>query len=315
MTLFISTNNKMNKSLPQIIAIIGPTASGKTALAVDLARSFNGEIISADSRQVYRGLDIGTGKDLAAYGRGKNFVQYHLIDVASFRRRFTIYDYQRLAQRAIIDILKRGKVPIVVGGSGLYLDALLRGYVLPESKLNIDQQKALRAKIASWSFTKLKNTLQKIDPITYRTIDLANRRRVERAVEIYYLTGQAKSSQTKVKAQYNVLWLGVERPLPRLRQLISQRLTSRFRTGLITEVKKLHQQGLSWKRCAELGLEYALVARHLQGELTRQELGAKLEADIYRFAKRQLTWWRRYDDIVWVKNKSEAMKEIKKFLK
>jgi len=305
----------MNQILPQIIAIIGPTASGKTALAVSLARLFNGEIISADSRQVYRGLDIGTGKDIVVYGRGKNAVQYHLIDVASFRRRFTVYNYQILARRAIADIIKKGKTPIVVGGSGLYLDALLRGYVLPESNLNPDQQKALRAKITTWSDTKLQKELKKVDPLTFQTIDLANRRRVERAVEIYYLTGQAKSAGQSAKQQYEVLWLGIEIAPETMRSRIETRLDQRLRAGLIAEVRRLHADGLSWRRCAELGLEYSFVASHLRGELSRTALREQLAIAIYRFAKRQLTWWRRYDDIIWVKNVSEAKREIKKFLK
>ena len=183
----------------KVLVIVGPTSSGKTKLAVRLARRFGGEIVSADSRQVYRGMDIGTGKDLGDYGR----VPYHLIDVASPKKQFTVAEYQRRAYRAIDDILKRGRLPIVCGGTGLYVTALTEGYVLPQNQKSKIKNQKLRKKLEKLNLEQLLGKLKTVDPATYRVVDKKNRRRVQRALEIFYLTGRPKSEQTtKQKPPY-----------------------------------------------------------------------------------------------------------------
>ena len=242
--------------MQKFIVIVGPTASGKTKFAVNLARKFNGEIVSADSRQVYRGMDIGTGKDLSEYGyhstltrppatlsrgergttsitspRGRGQgegIPYHLIDIVSPRTNFTLAQYQKLAYRAIEDILRRGRVPILVGGTGLYVQAVVDGYVLPAAP----PDKKLRARLARLSPKKLCAKLKKLDPATYRVIDKNNRRRLERAIEICLATGIPLSKQREKQAPpYEVLMLGIAVPQAQLYGRIDKRLQERLRQG------------------------------------------------------------------------------------
>jgi tRNA dimethylallyltransferase len=295
--------------LQKIVALVGPTASGKTKLAVRLASRFGGEIVSADSRQVYRGLDIGSGKDLDEYFcRGKQ-IPYHLIDVVSSRTVFTVNDFQRRAYRAIADIDSRSKLPIIVGGSGLYVDAVVRGYDFGASHTK-KEVALVRQKIAYWSDRKLLTQLQKKDPEVYDNIDRQNRRRVERALERSLLGGAPKGS----KKPYQALWLGIETSGCDLRIRIEKRLKSRLNQGLIEEVERLHTQGVSWRRLDEFGLEYRFVAQYLQGMIDKQELLTLLATAIYQFSRRQLTWFRRNPDIKWIKSYTEAEKLVGEFL-
>lgn len=309
---------------PPVVVVVGPTAAGKTKLAVALVRRFGGEIVSADSRQVYRGLDIGSGKDLAAYGgktksvkrKTKNqSVPFHLIDVCSPRRQFTVAEYQRLANRAIDDILRRGKLPIVCGGSGLYVDAILYGLQFPKLRITDYAFRKLRVRIQQLSARALLARLQRVDPATYAVIDRRNRRRVERALEIYYATGAPKSAQqAKTAPPYQFLVLGVGLPKADLRQRIARRLARRMRQGMIAEVRKLHRQGVTWQRLDALGLEYRWVSRYLRGQVDRQTMEAALLRDIKQFARRQLVWWRRNPRIYWVATRAQAYALTRQFL-
>jgi len=283
----------MTRQLPPLLVIIGPTASGKTRLAVEIARLVDGEIVSADSRQVYKGLDIGSGKDRASYGR----VPVHLLDVASPRRVFTLAQYQRLARRAIADIHQRGKLPILCGGSGLYVDSITKGLSLPSSKPDAK----LRKLLASKTLPQLLIQLKKLDAAAYKSIDRHNRRRIERAIETLTHTKKPLAESRKVnQIPYRVVTIGLTVPLDKLRRRIRQRLKLRMKQGLVTEVRKLHRQGISDKRLLSLGLEYAWVTRYLRGELTRAEMEAGLTHAIYQFARRQMTWFRRDSSIRWI---------------
>ncbi|MFA5048860.1 MAG: tRNA (adenosine(37)-N6)-dimethylallyltransferase MiaA [Patescibacteria group bacterium] len=298
----------------KLIAIIGATATGKTKLAVTLARKFGGEIISADSRQVYRGMDIGTGKDLSEYQEGGRPVPYHLIDVVSPKTSFNLAKHKKAADRAIKNIQQAGRLPFLVGGTGLYAEAVIYGYQLPQSDLK--KQASARTRLNKLTLLQLLVKLKKIDSATYKIIDRKNRRRVQRALEIYYETGQIKSAQQKaVKPGYEVLILGVNYPLQKIYQKIDRRLASRLEEGMIKEVKRLRRTGVSWKRLEEFGLEYRYVARYLRGQISQQQLIEELKNAIHHFAKRQLTWFRRNKDIVWISNKKEAEKAIKEFIK
>jgi tRNA dimethylallyltransferase len=314
----------MKKISKKLIVVLGPTATGKTKLAVFLASKFNGEIISADSRQVFRGMDIGTGKDLADYvvnqGRKKVTIPHYLIDVVSPQTEFNVAKYQRLAYQAIEDILSRGKLPILVGGTGLYLDAVIYGYDFvsqPTKKELIE----VRKKLDKLNLKQLLKKLEKIDPETFKVIDRDNRRRVQRALEIYYQTGQRKSElNSKKKPDYESLILGIKFPLEEIYQKISRRLRERIAEGMIKEVKKLHDRGVSWQRLDDFGLEYRYVSRYLRGIITKEEMLEQLEREIRRFSKRQLTWFKRNKEIIWPAGNSlkekiaQAEKKVKKFI-
>jgi tRNA dimethylallyltransferase len=298
----------MNKINNKVIIILGPTSSGKTKLAVRLAKKFNGEIVSADSRQVYRGMDIGTGKDLKEYGK----VKHHLLDIASPKGQFSLAKYQKLAYRAINNILARGRVPIICGGTGLYISALVDGYVLPQAKPNL----SLRKRMAKMNSRQLLLKLKQIDPQTYKIIDQNNRRRVERALEIYYQTGKPKSAQMeKQPPPYWFLIIGPSLSREILRSRIEKRLKQRLeKEGMIKEIKKLHRQGVSWRRLEEFGLEYRWVSRFLQKKIDYQTMLNELSRAIKDFAKRQATWFRRDGRILWIKDYKTAEKLVKEFL-
>ncbi|MFA6593762.1 MAG: tRNA (adenosine(37)-N6)-dimethylallyltransferase MiaA [Candidatus Buchananbacteria bacterium] len=334
----------MKKKRRQLVVILGPTATGKTKLAVALARKFNGEIISADSRQVYRGMDIGTGKDLREYvftgsavkslksanlgpkGRSGRAIlgrrtagkaPYHLIDIIQPMTPFNVAKYQKLAYQAIDDVLSRGKVPILCGGTGLYIDAVIKGYKFSGAKgLAEGELKALRNKLDKLSLPQLLARLKKIDPATYKKIDQKNRRRVQRALEIYYATGRKKSVGDRlVKPDYNLLVIGLKFPLEEIYRRIDSRLETRIKEGMIKEIKKLRRQGVSWKRLEEFGLEYRYVSRYLRGFIGYDEMLEWLKNEIHHFAKRQLTWFKRNPDIVWVSDYPAAQNKVENFLK
>jgi len=310
-----ANNRKKVKNKPKILVILGPTSSGKTTMGVKLALAFNGEIISADSRQVYRGMDIGTGKDLGEYKVGKKLVKYHLIDVADPKEQFDVAHYQCLARRAIDDILQRKKLPIIVGGSGLYLQALVDNYNLTHIKPNL----TVRTKLEKLSVSQLFNRLEKIKPnfaARLNNSDRNNPRRLARYLEIAQGGGTINLKQ---ESPYDFLILGLTWPNQVLRERSIQRLLVRLeKEGLIFEVHHLHQQGISWERLESFGLEYRFVAQHLLGQLSYNELVEKLGIALYHFAKKQLTWFKRWErqgqKIKWVKKLEVAKRTVQQWL-
>ncbi len=302
--------NLMGRGNSKIIAVVGPTATGKTMLAAALARKFNGEIVSADSRQVFRGMDIGTGKDLKDYGE----VPYHLIDVAVPTTKYNVAKYQKAANRAIADILGRGRLPIICGGTGLYADAVIYGYQFAEA--SAIKTKAIRTKLDKSPLSRLLASLKKADPETYDKIDKNNRRRVQRALEIYLVTGKKKSdTDRKIEPQYDVLVLGVKFPLEEIYRRIDKRLGDRLKEGMVGEIEALRKAGVSWKRLDEFGLEYRYISRYLRGQMAFDEAKERLKNEIHHFAKRQLTWFNRNKDIKWISKMKEAEKLVKDFIK
>ncbi|MBD3299875.1 MAG: tRNA (adenosine(37)-N6)-dimethylallyltransferase MiaA [Candidatus Moranbacteria bacterium] len=299
---------------PKVIVILGPTSCGKTKLAVDLAYKLNGEIISADSRQVYKGLDIGTGKDLKEYSfidpktQKKVEIKYHLIDVADPGKQFNLFDYKKLAQKAINDVISRGKLPFVVGGTGLYIDSLVFNFDLGLEK----KDNNLRIKLNRSTIKALQKRLKKIDKKNrfYGSIDLANKRRVIRAIEIL-----EKNSGLPAKTPpiYDFLILGIKYSIKKIRKRIKIRLKERLEEGLIEEVEGLIKNNLSQSRLEELGLEYKYIPKYLNGELKKKELIEILWTKNGQYAKRQLTWFKRNKNIHWVKNQKEAKKLIEEF--
>lgn len=272
------------------IVILGPTAAGKTSLAVSVARETGGEILSVDSRQVYRGLDIGSGKDLREYGD----VPHHLIDVTDLSSEYSLFDFQRDFRVALETLRSRRVLPVAVGGTGLYLDAAIRDYDLQE----VPPNPALRSELEGLSLDELAVRLLSLKTSVHNRTDLVERERLLRAIEIAeYRNGSGGNpgrpglpGKTKT---LRPLVLGVRFERPELRERIRSRLEERIREGLVDEVRKLHEKGASWERLERLGLEYRFTARYLQGDWkTEREWSDVLFREICRFAKRQETWFR-----------------------
>lgn len=277
---------------PKVIVIVGPTASGKSDFAVELARRIGGEVVSADSRQVYTGLDIGTGKITEKEMRG---VPHHMLDVASPRRVFTAHDYVRKARPILADIIRRGKVPIICGGTGFYIDALLGRIQLPDTPASPALRKELKAKTAP----ELYETLRKLDPRRAESIDRHNPARLIRAIEIATALGSVPPMKIQ-PLPYDVVWFGVCTPEASWRAAVRVRLLSRMKAGMLNEARQLHAEGLSYRRMEELGLEYRHLARLLKGEVSESAMLEALERDIVRYGKRQRTYLRKNKHIVWL---------------
>ncbi len=275
----------------RIIAVCGPTAVGKSALAIRLARRFRGEIISADSRQVYRGLDVGTGKVTKREMAG---VPHHMIDVADPKKRFSVVEFQKRGREKIAAIFSRGHIPIICGGTGFYISALVDNIVFPD----VPPNPKLRAALAKKSVTALFKMLKKLDPFRAATIDTHNKRRLIRAIEIARVLGSVPNPPHYSRNRKTLL-IGITLPQEKLREKIHNRLSTRIRAGMIAEAKKLHREGLSWKRMEELGLEYRYLARFLKHEISKAEMIRQLEIKIWHYARRQMTWFRRDKRIEW----------------
>lgn len=292
----------------ELVVIAGPTACGKSELAVRLAKIFNGEIVSADSRQVYKGLDIGSGKITKAHMRG---VPHYLLDVASPRRKFSVVQFQKLALKKIYNIQRRNKLPFLVGGTGFYIQSVVEKTSFPAVGPNAKLRKELSGKSTHELFLILK----KLDPQRARSIDPKNPRRLMRAIEIVKTTNKpVPALNNSTPTHENILQLGVKKSGKELHAAIRKRLIERLAKGMVTEVRKLHRLGLSWKRLEELGLEYRFVAQYLQQKLTYQEMIATIQKEIEHFAKRQMTWFKKDKRIHWIRNYQEAQVLVKKFL-
>ncbi len=290
---------------PKIITILGPTAAGKTDLSIRLAKEFNGEIVSADSRQVYKEMDIGTGKVTPEETQG---IPHYLIDVVEPQEKFNVVQFQELAYEAIDKILKKDKLPFLVGGSPFYLYSIVDGYVFP----GVEPKPELRDKLQEKSADKLFKQLKKLDPDRAQEIEKNNKRRVIRSIEIAKELGEVPDLENKPR--YDCLLLGIKHSREELKQRIAERLETRFDKGMIQEVKELHQKRVSWEKLEDFGLEYRWIARFLQDKITKEEMKESLQKDIEHFAKRQMTWFKKDDRIHWIKNKEQAETLIKEFL-
>jgi tRNA dimethylallyltransferase len=279
-------------SKPKIIVVCGPTATGKSDYAVTLAKKTSGEIISADSRQVYKGLDIGSGKITKKEMRG---VPHHLLDVVSPKKVFTVEQFQKLGKKALTDILKRGHTPIICGGTGFYIDALVYESNFPA----VPPNKALRTQLEKKSVEELFELVQQKDPERSDTIDNKNKVRLIRALEIIDVIG--KVPEVKKESPYYIEWIGLDFPDEILKERIHNRLLARIKKGMLKEVHNLHENGLSWKRMRELGLEYRFMADYLTGKISKEEMITLLETAIWHYAKRQRTWFKRNKEIKWIK--------------
>jgi len=271
------------------IVVCGPTASGKTRLAARIARAVGGEVLSADSRQVYRGMDIGTGKDLCEYGEAGSgdFVPYHLIDIADPRDIYTLYDYQRDFYRAFGDVSGRGRLPVVAGGSGLYIEAVLKGYRIPPVPENVDFRKSMMGE----SREVLLDMLRDESPRAFARTDVSTKKRIVRALEVARF-GDIGGADPDDFPRIDPLILYVVWDRAELRARIEQRLRERLDAGLIDEVRRLISAGIAPGRFALFGMEYKHAARYIGGEVSYEDMAAQLLQDIFHLAKRQDTWFR-----------------------
>jgi len=269
-----------------LLTILGPTASGKTRLAVALASELNGEIISADSRQVFRGMDIGSGKDLHEYGD----VPYHLIDILESGAEFSVFAFQRLFREAFEGIAGRGRLPLLCGGTGLYLDAVLRGYHM----LEVPEDATLRADLEKRSADELAALLRELRPGQHNTSDLLERSRTVRAIEIARYEREHSSYQDALP-DIRSLTIGLRWERSELRRRITERLRLRLESGMIEEVQRLHEEGVAWERLDYYGLEYRYIGAFLQGKMNRNDMFQKLNSAIHDFAKRQENWFKKME--------------------
>ncbi len=304
--------------MDKLLVILGPTATGKTDLALRLTEFTpysdtvlaQGELVSADSRQVYKGLDIGTGK-LPSSGRWKieagrwivNGIPIHMYDVVDPKRQYTVADYVKDANAVIADMVKRGKLPIVVGGTGLYLKALLYGL----SNLVVPVDKNLKDKLEKLSLKQLQEKLQEAFPAKWKGLnesDRENPRRLVRAIELAAtpLKGRlSRSPSTSLRvARNDILKIGLTAPREVLYQRVDEKVLSRIKQGMIEEAEQLHKSGLTYKRMRQLGLEYGVLADYLAGCIkSEEELIKTLQGKIHGYVRRQLTWFKKEQDVFW----------------
>ncbi len=312
----------------KIIAVVGPTASGKSELAVQIAKKFNGEIISCDSRQIYKGMDIGTGK---VEGKWKKIssvksqvsgvksqlflykgVPHHCIDFVDPKKQYSVSLFQSAAQKALSEIRQRGHLPILCGGTGLWIDAVINNQKIPEVKPNAK----LRRQLEKIPLEELYLKLKQLDPDRAAVIDWHNPRRLIRALEIVLTTGKPVPPlpTTHYPLLTTVLYLGLYPGQDELYKKIDLRLKERLDQGMIKEIQKLHNQGLSWKKLEAFGLEYKYISLYLQKKLTQTELLSQLSLAIKHYAKRQMTWFRKNEGIVWMEDPGQITKLVRNFL-
>lgn len=292
----MAKNNAL-KDKSKVIIIIGPTASGKSDLAIKLAKKLKTEIISADSRQVYRGMDIGTGK---VTKKDQKAVKHHLLDVADPKKQFTASDFKIFGDKALKKIFEKGKIPIITGGTGFYIDILLDRMAISP----VPPNKRIRAELEKQSAEQLFNRLLRIDPKRSANIDRHNKRRLIRALEIIITTGKpVPSLDTKhqiLNKKLELLWLGINPGKDILLKNIESRLEKRLKQGMIQEVKKLYGRGVSWKQLNNFGLEYRWISRYLRNFIPYNGMRNNLLKDIVKYSKRQMTWFKRNKDINWL---------------
>lgn len=307
--------------LPKIVAVLGPTASGKTNLGVFLAKNLNGEIINFDSRQIYKKMKIGTAKPDGVWEKGEfgecyivNGVPHHLMDIVGPDKEYTVADFKRSAVRIIDDILKRKKLPILVGGTGLYFWTVIENLDIPSVKPN----NSLRQGLVEKPLEELVKMLQSFDPKSALKIDLKNPRRVLRALEVVLGSGESFVDQTTKSALlYDVLQIGIEWPLVKLRERIDTRADKQMTDGFVEEVKNLLVKNYSWDLPSMSSIGYKQMGEYLQNKITLENAVELLKIATRHYAKKQITWFKRDKRIVWLQGPDQiaAEKLVVDFLK
>lgn len=315
--------------MKKLLVILGPTATGKTDLALTLAKKLDGELVSCDSRQVYTGLDIGTGKEPGTSVKGQvlrvkkekgfweiNGIKIRMYDVADPKVGYTVKDYVDQAEKVVEDILTRGKLPIIVGGTGLYLKALLNG--LPNLSFPVDFK--LRAELEGLGKLELQQRLQALSPARWESLnksDRQNPRRLLRSIELVSMNpynNTIKNLKLKIK-DYDLLKIGLTAPRKILQKRIFIRLLARINQGMVEEAESLYRNGLTFARMKELGLEYGMLIDLLEGKIKRKQFVEKLAIKIGQYAKRQITWFKKEKDVNWFDITSQNWgKEVEKLV-
>jgi len=298
----------------KLLVILGPTASGKSDLAIKIAKKFNGEVISADSRQVYKGMDLGTGKVEKDQQKSKFYysenIRHHLLDIIKPTQYFSVYNYQKLALKAIKDILKRKKLPILCGGTGFYISSVIENWQF--TKIKPDWK--LRKSLEQLSNEELLKQLEKIDPERAKEVDPKNKRRIIRALEIALKLGKVPKL-IKKPLKMDILILGIKKEKEELKELIKKRLEKRLEKGMIEEVKRLKKEGVPSSKLESFGLEYRWINRFLEKKISYEEMIKSLYKEILKYAKRQMTWFKKMKNVFWIKTEKEAYQLVKDWLK
>ena len=298
----------------KLIVILGPTAVGKTRFAVKLANKFNGEIISADSRQVYKRMNIGTGKDLDDYKIDDREIPYHLIDIIEPTEEFDLFHFQKLFKDAFKKIASQKRIPLLVGGTALYIHSILKNYQM----LDVDFNSSRRKELEILPIEELRSLVKEKRTIAHNTTDLIEKERIIKAI----LISEQKNSVTKndhLKLMNFVIGLKDDREM--IKKNITKRLKERLENGMIEEVEKLIKSGISYEKLDFFGLEYKFIGRHIKGELNYNDMFQKLNSSIHKFAKRQMTWFRKMEregiDIHWIDkdNEDEIYPMVEEFLR
>lgn len=305
-------------TLPKVLCIIGPTSSGKTALSLALAKKFNGEIINADARQIYRGFDIGTGKAkgewIKMYDQDVYSIEgisHHLIDHASPNAVSTVAEWKTEALKCVHQIIERKHLPMIVGGTGLYIQSLVDSYEMP----SVPPQPALRERMSQQSLSELVEELRRVDPISAQTVDLKNPRRVMRAIEVATVSGTSFFEQRQKKAAtVDPLFIAIEWTPEELRERINKTIDQMLEKGWIDEVKSLHEQGIEWGAPAMTSLGYREIGAFLREEISREQMIEKIKIYTWQYAKRQMTWFRKEKRIHWIKTEEEAERLIQEWM-
>ncbi|MBN1828447.1 MAG: tRNA (adenosine(37)-N6)-dimethylallyltransferase MiaA [Deltaproteobacteria bacterium] len=274
-----------------LIVILGPTASGKTTLAVSIARRLGSEILSADSRQVYRGMDLGTGKDLREYSIDGRAIPYHLIDIVEPSQEYNLFEFQRAFFHSFDALRRRNLVPIMAGGTGLYIDAVVRSYRMAQVPENAE----LRRELEKEDEASMERRLRTLVARLHNQTDLRNRGRLIRAIEIAEYTQSHGFPADEKLPVVNPFVIGVRLPREEILRRIELRLLERLEAGMIEEVRRLRDGGLSWEKLESFGLEYRYIGSYLQGNMTYKEMVLTLQKRINQFSKRQMTWFRKME--------------------
>ena len=296
---------------PKVIVIVGPTASGKTALSIELAKKINGEIVSCDSMQIYKDMDIGSAKPSVEEMQG---IKHYMIDIANPDERFSVAEYKKQAESAIDEILSKGKMPIVVGGTGLYADSLIYGIEYPEIKFDQQYREELEKQAETEEgLKKLYNKAKKIDEKAIQKISENDKKRIIRILEIYHQTGKTKteleieSRKNEVKYDYKVFAINMDRQI--LYDRINKRVDIMIENGLIEEVENLLKKYNEFPTAMQ-GLGYKEVVQYFNKELTKEEMIDKIKQETRRYAKRQLTWFRKNKETIWIDGQVDIQKNI-----
>ncbi len=295
---------------PKVIVICGPTASGKTKLSIEVAKMVNGEIVSADSMQIYKDMTIGTAKPTTEEMQG---IKHYLIDFVSPDKRYSVAEYKNDATNAIEEIISKGKTPIVVGGTGLYVNSLIYEIEYPSVELDMNYRKKLEEIAEKEGLYRLYEMAMKVDKLAMKKISQNDKKRICRVLEIYHATGKTKT-QIEIesranKPKYDYLVFGISMDREKLYERINKRVDIMIEDGLIDEVKKVLNKYDDFPTAMQ-GLGYKEVVEYINGDTTKEEMIEKIKMETRRYAKRQLTWFRRYDNITWIDGLDDIQKNV-----